>query len=320
MYLGLPDVSCSGSTPSSKEVTNAVPSAEALNERGLSTLPGSSSAGGSSYSAWAAAGALNRQRPQERWSRCPRHRLGRLAQREAGGGRSRGWLGGAAPAFREARGPGGRAYSGAQPPPRASARPRPWRGRRDALGPPSCAHPPRHTAAGGRLGPPPPAVGFGDPPARHPDTAAKDRGPKRAHRSRGRSFRHHHHRDLWHGSHTGREDHGHGVGNARRFPTKAHFASYCGTAPVEASSGEVVRHRLSLAGNRRLKVAPCTWSPSAKPDRTFGAGLIPILHNRGGYHRAAASRGGGNRSSASRTHSHPHNRLTRSGSAPSCRK
>jgi transposase len=41
-----------------------------------------------------------------------------------------------------------------------------------------------------------------------------------------------------------------------RFPTKAHyFASYCGTAPVEASSGEVVRHRLSLAGNRHLNYA-----------------------------------------------------------------
>src|SRR5215217_3418308 len=39
------------------------------------------------------------------------------------------------------------------------------------------------------------------------------------------------------------------VGDVVRFPTKAHFASYCGTAPVEASSGEVVRHRLSLAGN-----------------------------------------------------------------------
>jgi transposase len=42
------------------------------------------------------------------------------------------------------------------------------------------------------------------------------------------------------------------VGNLARFPTKAHFASYAGTAPVEASSGEVVRHRLSLAGNRKL--------------------------------------------------------------------
>src|SRR5215207_8945281 len=45
------------------------------------------------------------------------------------------------------------------------------------------------------------------------------------------------------------------VGNVVRFPTKAHFASYCGTAPVEASSGEVVRHRLSLSGNRKLNYA-----------------------------------------------------------------
>ena len=45
------------------------------------------------------------------------------------------------------------------------------------------------------------------------------------------------------------------VGNAARFPTKAHFASYAGTAPVEATSGEVVRHRLSLAGNRKLNYA-----------------------------------------------------------------
>jgi transposase len=45
------------------------------------------------------------------------------------------------------------------------------------------------------------------------------------------------------------------VGNVVRFPTKAHFASYAGTAPVEASSGEVVRHRLSLAGNRKLNNA-----------------------------------------------------------------
>jgi transposase len=46
------------------------------------------------------------------------------------------------------------------------------------------------------------------------------------------------------------------VGDVARFPTKAHyFASYCGTAPLEASSGEVVRHRLSLAGNRKLNYA-----------------------------------------------------------------
>jgi transposase len=45
------------------------------------------------------------------------------------------------------------------------------------------------------------------------------------------------------------------VGDTRRFPTKGHFASYVGVAPVEDSSGEVVRHRLSLAGNRRLNHA-----------------------------------------------------------------
>jgi transposase len=45
------------------------------------------------------------------------------------------------------------------------------------------------------------------------------------------------------------------VGDVARFPTKSHFASYAGTAPVEASSGQVVRHRLSLAGNRHLNYA-----------------------------------------------------------------
>jgi transposase len=46
------------------------------------------------------------------------------------------------------------------------------------------------------------------------------------------------------------------VGSVARFPSKAHyFASYSGTAPVEASSGDVVRHRLSLAGNRKLNYA-----------------------------------------------------------------
>jgi transposase len=45
------------------------------------------------------------------------------------------------------------------------------------------------------------------------------------------------------------------VGDVGRFPTKGHFASYSGTAPLEASSGQAVRHRLSLAGNRKLNYA-----------------------------------------------------------------
>ncbi len=42
------------------------------------------------------------------------------------------------------------------------------------------------------------------------------------------------------------------VVDVRRFPSKAHFASYTGTAPVDVSSGENNRHRLNRGGNRRL--------------------------------------------------------------------
>ena len=45
------------------------------------------------------------------------------------------------------------------------------------------------------------------------------------------------------------------VENINRFPSRHHFASYNGTAPIDASSGEQVRHRLSRAGNRRLNHA-----------------------------------------------------------------
>jgi hypothetical protein len=42
------------------------------------------------------------------------------------------------------------------------------------------------------------------------------------------------------------------VGDINRFRSRAAFASYTGTAPIEASSGDVVRHRLSRAGDRQL--------------------------------------------------------------------
>lgn len=45
------------------------------------------------------------------------------------------------------------------------------------------------------------------------------------------------------------------VGDVRRFPSNDHFATYTGTAPREVSSGDVERHRLSRAGNRRLNYA-----------------------------------------------------------------
>ncbi|HXZ70830.1 MAG TPA: IS110 family transposase [Streptosporangiaceae bacterium] len=42
------------------------------------------------------------------------------------------------------------------------------------------------------------------------------------------------------------------AGDMTRFPTRAHFASWNGTAPIDASSGDQVRHRLSRAGNRQI--------------------------------------------------------------------
>jgi transposase len=42
------------------------------------------------------------------------------------------------------------------------------------------------------------------------------------------------------------------VGDVTRFADRNRFASWTGTAPIEASSGEHVRHRLSRAGNRRM--------------------------------------------------------------------
>ena len=41
------------------------------------------------------------------------------------------------------------------------------------------------------------------------------------------------------------------VGDVARFADRNRFASWTGTAPLDASSGEQIRHRLSRAGNRK---------------------------------------------------------------------
>jgi Transposase IS116/IS110/IS902 family. len=45
------------------------------------------------------------------------------------------------------------------------------------------------------------------------------------------------------------------TGHASRFPSAAAFASYAGVAPVEVSSGDRARHRLSRSGDRQLNCA-----------------------------------------------------------------
>ncbi|GAA3837115.1 IS110 family transposase [Nocardioides panacisoli] len=42
------------------------------------------------------------------------------------------------------------------------------------------------------------------------------------------------------------------VEDITRFPDRGHFASWNGTAPIDASSGDHVRHRLSRQGNRQI--------------------------------------------------------------------
>lgn len=42
------------------------------------------------------------------------------------------------------------------------------------------------------------------------------------------------------------------VGDVARFADRNRFASWTGTAPLDASSGEQIRHRLSRAGNRKV--------------------------------------------------------------------
>jgi transposase len=45
------------------------------------------------------------------------------------------------------------------------------------------------------------------------------------------------------------------IGDISRFASRGHFASWNGTAPLDASSGDQKRHRLSRAGNRRINRA-----------------------------------------------------------------
>jgi transposase len=49
------------------------------------------------------------------------------------------------------------------------------------------------------------------------------------------------------------------AGAVSRFRSESAFASYCGVAPVEVSSGDVQRYRLSRAGDRQLTMRCMSW-------------------------------------------------------------
>jgi transposase len=71
------------------------------------------------------------------------------------------------------------------------------------------------------------------------------------------------------------------VGDIARFPDRNHFASWTGTAPIDASSGEQIRHRLSRAGNRRLNHV------------LYMAGFVQLRHDTQGraYYRRKLAAG-----------------------------
>jgi transposase len=52
------------------------------------------------------------------------------------------------------------------------------------------------------------------------------------------------------------------VGDVRRFPSKHHFAAHTGTAPLEASSGQVIRHRCDPPAVRPTPLNICPGSRS----------------------------------------------------------
>jgi len=57
------------------------------------------------------------------------------------------------------------------------------------------------------------------------------------------------------------------VGDIRRFKDRDHFASWNGTAPLDVSSGQQQRHRLSRAGNRKInRAAHHGHRPAPQPD------------------------------------------------------
>jgi transposase len=62
-------------------------------------------------------------------------------------------------------------------------------------------------------------------------------------------------------------------GDMRRFPTAGHYARYNGTAPIEASSGPRLRHRLNPRGNRQLNhalhIAAVTQVRNDTPGRAY---------------------------------------------------
>ena len=74
-----------------------------------------------------------------------------------------------------------------------------------------------------------------------------------------------------------------GAGEVSRFRSEAAFASYCGVAPIEMSSGDVRRHRLSRAGDRQmnytLHVMAMAQTKRATPGQDYYQRNVPAVRH-----------------------------------------
>jgi hypothetical protein len=85
------------------------------------------------------------------------------------------------------------------------------------------------------------------------------------------------------------------VGDVTRFPSSGHFASYTGTAPLDASSGQRIPHRLNTGGNRQLNatlhtIAVCQ-ARDPGPCRTYHLRKLGKSKTERGPSRAETSPG-----------------------------
>ena len=77
------------------------------------------------------------------------------------------------------------------------------------------------------------------------------------------------------------------VGSVHRFRSEAAFASYTGTAPIDTSSGDVIRHRLSRAGDRQLNCCLHTMAITQISRDTPGRAYYQRKRSAGKSHREA---------------------------------
>lgn len=77
------------------------------------------------------------------------------------------------------------------------------------------------------------------------------------------------------------------TGPIARFPSSAAFASYCGEAPIEVSSSDVVRHRLSRADDRQLNYALHVMALSQIRYDSHGRGYYQRKRAAGKSHKEA---------------------------------